>query len=152
MFSSRLKKSGVRCEAVVVERHETSVTNGSPGTASARRVWAVTVEVRPGGGRTPFTIEEKVGVPIGQQAAVTGTVVPCWVHPDKDKAHVEFGGVDALETAMNARLAKSGIHVSIPEGVTDPAEVQRIVTEQIEAQQRAQAQEASAAVSDGDGE
>jgi hypothetical protein len=150
MFSSRLKKSGVRCEAVVVERHETSVTKGGANTASAERVWAVTIEVRPGGGRAPFTIEEKVGVPIGQQAATTGTVVPCWVHPDKDKAHVEFGGVDALETALNARLAAAGIQVSIPEGVTDPAEVQRILTAQIEAQQRAQA--SRPAGSDADGE
>ena len=134
MFSSRLKKTGVRCDAVVVERHETSVTNGSANTGSARRVWAVTIQVRPGGGRTPFTIEEKVGVPIGQQPATTGTAVPCWVHPDKDKAHVELDGVEALETAMNARLAAAGVQVSIPEGVTDPAEVQRLLTAQIEAQ------------------
>lgn len=136
MFSSRLKKTGVRCEAVVVERRETSVTKGAANTASAERVWAVTLEVRPGGGRAPFTVEEKVGVPIGQQPASTGTVLPCWVHPDKDKAHVEFDGVDALQTALNARLAAAGMQVSIPEGVTDPAEIQRILTAQIEAQQR----------------
>jgi hypothetical protein len=151
MFSSRLKKTGVRCEAVVIERHETSVTNGSPGSPSARRVWAVTVEVRPGGGRAPFRVEEKVGVPIGSQPATTGTVVPAWVHPDKDKVHVEFGGVEALETGMNARLAASGIQVSVPEGVTDPVEIRRILTEQIEAQQRAQAQQ-TAGGSDPDGQ
>lgn len=42
---------------------------------------------------------------------------------------------------MNARLAASGLRVDVPEGVTDPAEMTRILSEQIEAQQAAQVAE-----------
>jgi hypothetical protein len=141
MFSSRLKKSGQRCEAMVLEREVTATTKGTPGSASAERVWSVRLEVRPGDGRAPFEITEKTGVAPGGQPPTTGTMVPAWVHPTKDKAHVEFNGTAALETGLNARLAASGMKVTIPEGITDPAEVQRLLTEQIEAQQRAQPDE-----------
>jgi hypothetical protein len=140
VFSSRLKQSGIRCEGVVVARRETSVTKGAANTPSARRVWELTIEVRPPDGRTPFTVEETVGVPIGSQPWTTGSVVPTWVHPTKDKAHVELDGAAALQTALNARLAAAGITVDIPDGVTDPAEMQRIIAAQIEAQRRDQQQ------------
>ena len=138
MFASRLQKSGERCEAVVISREPTATSSGSPDSPlTMKRIWAIELEVRPGGGRAPFRITERMAMTGSNEPWTTGTVVPAWVHPRKDKAYVKLDGTDTLEAALNERLAASGIQVSIPDGVTDPAEVQRILTEQIESQQRA---------------
>lgn len=102
-----------------------------------RRIWKVRLEVRPGAGRDPFEVVETVDLPSGSQPPTTGSVVPAWVHSSKAKAHVEFDSPDAIETMLNQKLAAAGMEVDLPEGVTDPAEIQRILTEQFEAQQRA---------------
>ena len=139
LFEKRLKKRGVRCDAVVVTSRKTaSSVGGTP--ADTRVLWKVEVEVRPPG-RAPFPDEVTVKVPAGQSGPIAGTAFPAWAHPDKDEAYVETEGAEALETTMNARLAASGLRVDVPEGVTDPAEMTRILREQIEAQQAAQAAE-----------
>lgn len=139
LFEKRLKKRGVRCDAVVVTSRKTaSSVGGTP--ADTRVLWKVEVEVRPPG-RAPFPDEVTVKVPAGQSGPIAGTAFPAWAHPDKDEAYVETEGAEALETTMNARLAASGLRVDVPEGVTDPAEMTRILSEQIEAQQAAQAAE-----------
>jgi len=139
LFEKRLKKRGVRCDAVVVTSRKTaSSVGGTP--ADTRVLWKVEVEVRPPG-RAPFPDEVTVKVPAGQSGPIAGTAFPAWAHPDKDEAYVETEGAEALETTMNARLAASGLRVDVPEGVTDPAEMTRILSEQIEAQQAAQVAE-----------
>ena len=136
LFEKRLKKRGVRCDAVVVTSRKTaSSVGGTP--ADTRVIWKVEVEVRPPG-RAPFPDEMTVKVPPGQSGPIEGTTYPAWAHPDKDEAYIETDGAEALETTMNARLAASGLRVDVPEGVTDPAEMTRILSEQIEAQQAAQ--------------
>lgn len=145
LFEKRLNKSGVRCDAVVVKSTRTASSVGST-PANTLVLWKVEVEVRPPG-RAPFTDTVKVKVPPSQSGPVTGTTFPAWAHPSKDEAYVETTGAEALEAGMNARLAASGIHVDVPEGVTDPAEMTRILSAQIEAQQAAQA---AAAEGDGD--
>lgn len=137
LFEKRLKKSGVRCDAVVVKSTRTASSAGST-PANTRVIWKVEVEVRPPG-RAPFTDTVKVKVPPSQSGPNPGTTFPAWAHPSKDEAYVETEGAEALETGMNARLAASGLHVEVPEGVTDPAEMTRILSAQIEAQQAAQA-------------
>jgi hypothetical protein len=139
LFEKRLKKRGVRCDAVVVTSRKTaSSVGGTP--ADTRVIWKVEVEVRPPG-RAPFPDEMTVKVPPGQSGPIEGTTYPAWAHPDKDEAYIETDGAEALETTMNARLAASGLRVDVPEGVTDPAEMTRILSEQIEAQQAAQVAE-----------
>ena len=139
LFEKRLKKRGVRCDAVVVtSRMTASSVGGTP--ADTRVIWKVEVEVRPPG-RAPFPDEMTVKVPPGQSGPIEGTTYPAWAHPDKDEAYIETDGAEALETTMNARLAASGLRVDVPEGVTDPAEMTRILSEQIEAQQAAQVAE-----------
>lgn len=137
LFEKRLKKHGVRCDAVVVTSTKTASSVGS-NPASTRILWKVEVEVRPPG-RTPFADEVTVKVPPGQSGPIAGTTFPAWAHLEKDEAYIETDGAEALETTMNARLAASGLHVDVPEGITDPAEMTRILSEQIEAQQAAQA-------------
>ena len=137
LFEKRLKKKGVRCDAVVVQSTKTASSVGST-PANTLVIWKVEVEVRPPG-RAPFTDTVKVEVPPSQSGPIAGTAFPAWAHPDKDEAYVETTGAEALETTMNARLAASGLHVDVPEGVTDPAEMTRILSAQIEAQQAAQA-------------
>lgn len=146
MFEKRLKKSGVRCDAVVVNSTRTASSVGST-PANTRVIWKVEVEIRPPG-RAPFTDEVTVKVPPGQSGPNQGITFPAWAHPSKDKAYVETEGAEALETTMNARLAAAGISVDVPEGVTDPAEMTRILSEQIKRQQAEQA----AAAGDGDGD
>ncbi len=137
LFEKRLKKHGVRCDAVVVRSTRTASSVGST-PANTRMIWKVEVEVRPPG-RAPFPDEVTVKVPPGQSGPVAGTTFPAWAHREKDEAYIEADGAEALETTMNARLAASGLHVDVPEGVTDPAEMTRILSAQIEAQQAAQA-------------
>ena len=137
LFEKRLKKSGVRCDAVVVKSTRTASSVGST-PANTRVVWKVEVEVRPPG-RASFADEVTVKVPPSQSGPSSGTTFPAWAHPDKDEAYIETDGAEALETTMNARLAASGLRVDVPEGVTDPAEMTRILSEQIQAQQAAQA-------------
>lgn len=139
LFEKRLKKSGVRCDAVVVKSTRTASSVGST-PANTLVIWKVEVEVRPPG-RTPFADQVKVKVPPSQSGPTAGTTFPAWAHPEKDEAYIETDGAEALETTMNARLAASGLRVDVPEGVTDPAEMTRILSEQIEAQQAAQAAE-----------
>ena len=146
MFEKRLKKRGTRCDAVVVKSTRTASSVGSTPT-NTRVLWKVAVEVRPPG-RAPFGDEVTVKVPPGQSGPNAGTVFPAWAHPDKDKAYIETEGAEALETGMNARLAASGIQVDVPEGVTDPAEMTRILSEQIERQQAEQAEQAAASEDD----
>ncbi len=148
MFEKRLKKSGTRCDAVVVRSTRTASSVGST-PANTRVLWKVDVEVRPPG-RAPFGDEVTVKVPPGQSGPTAGTVFPAWAHATKDKAYVETGGAEALEAGMNARLAASGIQVDVPEGVTDPAEMTRILSEQIERQQAEQAAQATAPDASGD--
>lgn len=143
MFEKRLKKSGTRCDAVVVKSTRTASSVGST-PANTRVIWKVEVEVRPPG-RAAFTDEVTVKVPPGQSGPNKGITYPAWAHPDKDKAYVETEGAEALETGMNARLAAAGLSVDVPEGVTDPAEMTRILSEQIE---RQQAEQAAAAAED----
>ncbi|MBL8775909.1 MAG: hypothetical protein JNK12_08260 [Acidimicrobiales bacterium] len=140
LFEKRLKKNGVRCDAVVVTSTRTASSVGST-PADTRVIWKVEVEVRPPG-RAPFPDEVKVKVPTGQSGPIAGTTFPAWAHAEKDEAYVETDGAEALETTMNARLAAAGLHVDVPEGVTDPAEMTRILSAQIEAQQAAQAADA----------
>ena len=148
LFEKRLKRSGVRCDAVVVKSTRTATSvGGTP--ANTRVVWKAEVEVRPPG-RSPFTDEVTVKVPPSQSGPAAGTTFPAWVHPRKDEAYVEATGAEALETTMNARLAASGLRVDVPEGVTDPAEMTRILSEQIEAQQAAKAAEAELPAVGGD--
>ena len=137
LFETRLKKNGVRCDAVVVKSSRTTSSVGSP-PANTRVIWKVEVEVRPPG-RAPFPDQVKVKVPPSQSGPIAGTTFPAWAHAEKDEAYIETDGAEALETTMNARLAASGMHVDVPEGITDPAEMTRILCEQIEAQQAAQA-------------
>lgn len=139
LFEKRLKKSGVRCDAVVVKSTRTASSVGST-PANTLVIWKVEVEVRPPG-RTPFADQVKVKVPPSQSGPTAGTTFPAWAHPEKDEAYIETDGAEALEATMNARLAASGLRVDVPEGVTDPAEMTRILSEQIEAQQAAQAAE-----------
>lgn len=146
MFEKRLKKSGTRCDAVVVKSTRTASSVGST-PANTRVIWKVDVEVRPAG-RAPFGDEVTVKVPPGQSGPNAGTVFPAWAHPDKDKAYIETAGAEALETGMNARLAAAGIQVDVPEGVTDPAEMTRILSEQIERQRAEQAEQAAASGDD----
>ena len=136
LFEKRLKRSGVRCDAVVVTSTKTASSVGST-PANTRVIWNVEVEVRPPD-RAPFTDTVKVKVPPPQSGPTAGTTFPAWAHPDKDEAYVETEGAEALETTMNARLAASGLHVDVPEGLTDPAEMTRILSEQIERQQAEQ--------------
>jgi len=151
LFEKRLKRKGVRCDAVVVRSSRTASSVGST-PANTLVIWKVEVEVRPPG-RAPFTDTVKVKVPPSQSGPTAGTTFPAWAHPDKDEAYVETTGAEALETSMNARLAASGLQVDVPEGVTDPAEMTRILSAQIEAQQAAQAAAAEATTADGeDGE
>lgn len=139
MFGSRLKRRGDRCDAVVVERVPTATSVGSSQSpATAERVWKVRLQVRPGDGRAPFEVTERMSLPPGREPWTTGTVLPAWVHPKKDQAHVELTGTQAMEAALNERLQASVITVSVPKGVTDPAEMTRLLTEQIEAQRKAQ--------------
>ncbi|MCB1006411.1 MAG: hypothetical protein KDB35_19660 [Acidimicrobiales bacterium] len=137
LFEKRLKKKGVRCDAVVVRSTKTASSVGST-PANTRVIWKVQVEVRPPG-RAPFPDTVKVKVPPSQSGPSEGTTFPAWAHPDKDEAYVETAGAEALETMMNARLAASGLEVDVPEGVTDPAEMTRILSEQIRRQQAEQA-------------
>ena len=139
LFEKRLKKSGVRCDAVVVKSTRTASSVGST-PANTLVIWKVEVEVRPPG-RTPFADQVEVKLPPSQSGPTAGTTFPAWAHPEKDEAYIETDGAEALETTMNARLAASGLRVDVPEGVTDPAEMTRILSEQIEAQQAAQAAE-----------
>lgn len=144
LFEKRLKNKGVRCDAVVVQSTKTASSVGST-PANTLVIWKVEVEVRPPG-RAPFT--DTVKVPPSQSGPSAGTTFPAWAHPDKDEAYVETTGAEALETSMNARLAASGLQVDVPEGVTDPAEMTRILSAQIEAQQAAQAAQAATAESE----
>ena len=146
MFEKRLKKNGTRCEAVVVKSTRTASSVGST-PANTRVLWKVEVEVRPPD-RAPFADEVTVKIPPGQSGPIAGTTFPAWAHPDKDKAYVETDTAEALETGMNARLAAAGLSVDVPEGVTDPAEMTRILSEQIERQQAEQAEQAAASEDD----
>jgi hypothetical protein len=141
VFEKRLKKNGTRCDAVVVKSTRTASSVGST-PANTLVIWKVEVEVRPPG-RTPFPDEVKMKVSPGHSGPVPGTTYPAWAHPSKDKAYVETEGNEALETTMNARLAKAGLSVDVPDDVTDPAEMTRILSEQIQ-RQRAE-QDAAAA-------
>ncbi len=120
-------------------------TASSVGSTPANTlvIWKVDVEVRPPG-RSPFTDTVKVKVPPSQSGPIAGTTFPAWAHESKDEAYVETEGAEALETGLNARLAAAGLQVDVPEGVTDPAEMTRILSAQIEAQQAAQAEQGDA--------
>lgn len=86
LFEKRLKKRGVRCDAVVVTSRKTaSSVGGTP--ADTRVIWKVEVEVRPPG-RAPFPDEMTVKVPPGQSGPIEGTTYPAWAHPDKDEAYM----------------------------------------------------------------
>lgn len=142
LFEKRLKKKGVRCDAVVVKSTKTASSVGST-PANTLVIWKVDVEVRPPG-RSTFTDTVKVKVPPSQSGPIAGTTFPAWAHESKDEAYVETEGAEALETGLNARLAAAGLQVDVPEGVTDPAEMTRILSAQIEAQQAAQAEQGDA--------
>ncbi len=142
LFEKRLKKKGVRCDAVVVKSTKTASSVGST-PANTLVIWKVEVEVRPPG-RAPFTDTVKVKVPPSQSGPIAGTTFPAWAHESKDEAYVETERAEALETELNARLAAAGLRVDVPEGVTDPAEMTRILSAQIEAQQAAQAEQGDA--------
>ena len=78
MFEARLKKSGTRCDAVVVKSTRTASSVGTT-PANTRVIWKVEVEVevRPPG-RAPFADEVTVKVPPG---SAERTKEPCSPRP-----------------------------------------------------------------------
>jgi len=133
-----LERNGVECEAVVLRSSKTATFHGQvDGPGQVSRVWHIEFEVRPPG-RAPFTVAQRVDFPVSSRPPAAGAHLPAYVDPQKDEAWIDVTSPKALQTLMNARLAASGLHVEVPTDVSDPAEMTRILSEQIRRQQAQQ--------------